>query len=132
VAQEQIEGNTVGAGAAGNEVGDSGDSREPWSVDFDPAAKIEIASAIIEYEIKSEGLGARFDDAIHELVARIAERPYAYQRVTRIHFRAVMNVFPYSIIYTVSDRLRAILILNVFHGKRHPKNWRRHKPTWRE
>ena len=121
----------MGEGTRRNESRDPASAGKSWEVDIDSVAKTELATAIIEYELKSEGLGERFNNAVNSLIARIAERPHAYQRVTRTHFHAVMDIFPYSIIYAASVKRRAILILNIHHAKRHPKNWRRHNPTWR-
>ncbi len=120
----------MGAGKRGNEDPDS--ENPPWKVEIGEIATIEFAAAILRYQLEPEGLGERFRLAVNELVQKISANPFLYQRLTRIHQRAVMRIFPYSIYYVIDKASRRIYILNIHHGKRHPKHWRRQRPLWRD
>ena len=122
----------MGASEPGNEGADPETPQRPWHVEIDSVAKIELATAILNYELKSDGLGERFRVDVESMIVQIAGNPFLYQRVTRIHRRAVMHVFPYTIYFAVHKKSRRILVLNIHHAKRHPKYWRRNKPRWRQ
>lgn len=121
----------MGTGSTGNQGESQKGRRPPFEIQFDPAAKEDIAEAVEFYEVASEGLGQRFALTVSKAINRIAENPHLYQRVAEYHRRAVMRNFPYSIFYSVEETARVVLILSVHNDKREPYRWQRRLPPWR-
>ena len=89
---------------------------------FEPEAEAEIGEARDWYDLRSPGLGAEFVGAVDATLAVIRQNPFQYQAVWGQFRRAGLRRFPYSLIYTVSDR--QIIVMSCFHGRRNAKVWR--------
>ena len=88
---------------------------------FDPDAQTEYFEAIQYYEQEVEGLGARFILDIENTIGRILAFPETWGRLTVNTRRALLEVFPYGIIYHFDGT--EIYILAVMHLKRTPGYW---------
>jgi hypothetical protein len=121
----------VGAGEPTNEGVNPKGPPNPWQIEFDEIAIVELEKAAFDYEIEREGLGERFLAAVDLIKSKISANPFVYQKKSQVHYHAVIDVFPFTVVYAVSKKHHAVLILNIHHAKRHPRHWRRHKPDWR-
>jgi plasmid stabilization system protein ParE len=90
-----------------------------------PDAQAEIAAARDWYEERRSALGDEFLGELHDVIARIADRPALYPRVHGDVRRAVLRRFPYAAYFVVADE--EIVVLAVMHGHRHPRVWRRRR-----
>ena len=88
---------------------------------FDPDAQTEYFEAIQYYEQQAEGLGSRFIADVEDTIGRMLAFPEAWGRFTPNTRRAVLEVFPYGIIYYFDGT--EIYILAVMHLKRKPEYW---------
>ena len=88
---------------------------------FDPEAQTEYVDAIQYYEQQAEGLGARFITDFETTLGRIVAFPDTWGRLTVNTRRALLEVFPYGIIYHYDGT--EIYILAVMHLKRKPGYW---------
>lgn len=89
---------------------------------FHPKANEEFAEAVTYYAQQSQGLGARFLDAIQLLTAEIEAAPQRYRpwrHGTRRHFN---RRFPFALIYV--ERPAHIGVIAVAHFKRRPDYWK--------
>lgn len=84
-------------------------------------ARSEFDEAFDWYERQRPGLGTRFADEIEHILDQVADAPERYQRVDRDVRRAVVRHFPYVIVFRIEEV--QIVVLAVFHGKRHPRTW---------
>jgi toxin ParE1/3/4 len=91
------------------------------SVVFRPQAEDEVISAQRWYEEHQTGLGARFADALDDLIGRISSNPSEFPVVHGQTQRAVMRQFPYGIYFRTHSQ--TVVILAVMHGHRHPSRW---------
>ena len=89
---------------------------------LDPA-RIELLEARDYYEIQSPGLGADFVQEIESAIQQITRHPEAWGRLTSKIRRHLVHRFPYGVIYSHSNQ--GIIIISIFHLKRHPKSWRK-------
>lgn len=81
------------------------------------------------YEEQKTGLGERFIQKVEEKITLITSFPQRYPK-RRGNFReALVNVFPYIIIYTFYEKEELITISSIFHASRDPK--RRYRNTLR-
>jgi toxin ParE1/3/4 len=64
-------------------------------------------------------LGLKFRDALDGTIARMVRHPLAYAADERGLRRAMVRRFPYAVYFRVYPD--ALVVVAVFHGKRHPK-----------
>lgn len=94
-----------------------------YALVFRSEVRDELNEAYDWYEARQPGLGDDFLECIDELLNQICRMPELYSVVHRDIRRAVLRRFPYAIYYRiVSSR---IIVIAVFHGRRHPKDWRK-------
>ena len=90
-------------------------------VEFYEPAYIEYQEAIDFYNLQSEGLGNKFIQEIDKVITIIKNYPESLSQYTRHTRKAVANVFPYNIIYTIHKDY--IEILAIAHQHRRPNYW---------
>jgi plasmid stabilization system protein ParE len=86
-------------------------------------AQIELREARDYYDVQQPGLGSEFVHEIETATERILQHPEAWGILTPGIRRCLTHRFPYGIIYSRSDN--EIIIISVFHLKRHPRSWRK-------
>jgi hypothetical protein len=91
------------------------------TVEFLEPAHIEYQDAIDFYNLQSDGLGSKFASEIDNTISIIKNYPEGYSEYTKHTRKAVVNVFPYNIIYTIyKDYIQVIAIA---HQHRKPNYW---------
>lgn len=86
---------------------------------FHPDAEKEFHEAIVRYESESEGLGTRFSNEILRVLRLVLQNPLICQITNRRYREAVVETFPYIIVYRIDDDV--IFISSIFHTSRNPK-----------
>ena len=86
-----------------------------------PQAERELAEAVAWYNTRDMGLGSDFLLAVDATMDDILDQPARFPEVRSGRRRALVGRFPYALYFTVLDD--DIVILAVFHGKRHPRRW---------
>ena len=77
---------------------------------------------------KSRGiseLDKRFIASISKVLQRIEIKPELYPIVYKKFRRALLDTFPYKIIYFVDDLNKQVHIIAVVHQSREPKKWQK-------
>ncbi|HSR18544.1 MAG TPA: hypothetical protein VLM39_10690 [Ignavibacteriaceae bacterium] len=90
-------------------------------VEFLEPAHIEYQEAIDFYNLQSQGLGNKFIAEIDATISIIKNYPDSFAEYTKHTRKAVVNVFPYNIIYTIHKNY--IQIIAVAHQHRKPNYW---------
>jgi hypothetical protein len=75
-----------------------------YKVDFHPLVLPELNDATNWYEERTEGLGARFNSVIHNVINSISENPYLHSKKTKRFREALTSEFPYAVIYEISEK----------------------------
>lgn len=89
-----------------------------------PKAERELYKAWKYYEEEQPGLGKRFGLAFTNKLEFVQKNPFHYP--LKNGFReALVDKFPYLIVYKVIESRNIIYVTSVFHTSRHPK--RKHK-----
>ncbi len=92
-----------------------------FEVVFQHRAKIEVYEALEWYPERSLKTAENFSKEIEKTVSQILLSP-ARWRNSKLDFGEIpLSKFPYTIVYKVHVACKAILIVSVFHHKRHPK-----------
>lgn len=89
---------------------------------FHPEARLEYLEAVVFYEERQAGLGARFTLDVEAAIQRIVEGPHRWRVLEEEVRRCLARTFPYGVLYTIeADH---VLILAVMHHSREPGYWR--------
>ena len=83
-------------------------------------AQQEFTSAYLWYEEKQIGLGEKFIQQIENVYAFIIENPIAFAKKKNNTREALVNKFPFIIIYRYYRLENKIVVLAVFHTSRNP------------
>ena len=93
---------------------------------FFAEALAEYEDAVVYYEKREEGLGARLIQEFDEAVALALEYSEAFAIVHEAPAAfglrwVILRSFPIKLVYTVRDE--ALLLVAVFHARRRPGYW---------
>jgi len=83
-------------------------------------AQQEIEDAIDYYAIRSSAAPKDFISDLNETYAILSENPHfriCYKNVRTI----ILNVFPYTLFYTINEKEYTIRLLSCFHYKLNPQ-----------
>src|SRR5262245_7718650 len=86
------------------------------SVIFRQRALLAIADAVEWYNAQGEELGERFVEAVEQAAAKIGHNPYQYQKITGELRRVALQVFPYNLVYRITES--EIIVLTCVHNRR--------------
>ena len=90
--------------------------------EFLPQAREELDLAFNRYEDISQNLGYDLISETEIVLARLIEFPKSSPPVTKRHRKAVLNRFPYTIIYSINEN--TILVTAFMHQSRKPGYWK--------
>jgi len=90
-------------------------------VEFLEPAYVEYQEAIEFYNLQSDGLGQKFIYEIDKTISIIKNYPESFTEYTEHTRKAVVNIFPYSIIYSIINK--TIFVIAVAHQHRKPNYW---------
>ena len=83
-----------------------------------PRAEIQVIDSVYYYEMKQVGLGERFLESVKQTLLKIKSHPTLYQQKRKPFREAVLNKFPFVVIYTI--RNYEIIVTDVFHTSQDP------------
>jgi plasmid stabilization system protein ParE len=91
-------------------------------LEFGPEADEELQEATSWYVEHAWHVAERFVAEVERVTALIGEQPMMRPEVVPGVRRAILDGFPYSLLYAIeADR---VFVLAVMHMKRHPDSWR--------
>ena len=93
---------------------------------FSTGAAADQDEAAEWYEQESQILAQRFQTHLETTLQRIAESPRIFPFIDKKRQKALLQVFPYAVIF--ERRENSIWILAVAHAKRRPGYWRKRTP----
>ena len=82
-------------------------------------AYLDLQQAYDYYEKQSPGLGERFLENVRQRIVYLQKYPLHFIKVEKDFRQALVDVFPYLIIYEISGH--KVIVYAVFHGKQNPK-----------
>ncbi|MFT4062907.1 MAG: type II toxin-antitoxin system RelE/ParE family toxin [Edaphocola sp.] len=87
---------------------------------FSSKAAKEVSDAWLWHEGQQRGLGDRFMNNLEESLSRIVALPYSFTEQTGGFREMKMSVFPFLIVFRMSNKKNKIWVLSVFHTARNP------------
>ena len=91
------------------------------SIRFLAVARQELDDAFVWYQQQSSGLGFEFLDEIDHVVHRVKAFPDSCAELTPGVRRALVNRFPYGLVY--GQDAGAVIVVAVAHLHRKPRYW---------
>jgi len=85
-------------------------------------AKNDLQDVAVWYENQQKGLGFDFLDEFENSINIIENNPKLYPVIYKKVRRALMNRFPYAILYLIQTS--GTVVFAVFHTSRNPKTWK--------
>lgn len=92
-----------------------------FEIHLHPLALEEMEESYLWYEERSEGLGNRFLAAIQKRFEIITSTPELYAKRKGQYREAMVDNFPFTVIYEILIKEKIIFVSYVFHTKRNPK-----------
>jgi hypothetical protein len=84
----------------------------------------ELKVAMLDYESKERGLGARFLAEVDGAIVRILMAPEAWRRLSARTRRCLVHRFPFGVLYQI--RGVEILVVSVMDLRRDPVRWKKY------
>jgi len=91
-----------------------------YSIVFHPEADKEYRESFLWYDEKSKASGYRFETLVNEKVELIIDNPERYPKRRGQYREALVENFPYVIVYRINKKLETIFISSLFHTSRNP------------
>ncbi len=92
-----------------------------------PEAECDIDEAVAWYDGRGGSeLGDEFVRRVDACIAQVELRPRLYPVVHRRTRRALVDVFPYQVLYGIGRT--EIVVYGVYHCARDPESWKRRVP----
>ena len=91
------------------------------NVEFHEAAELEYREAVEFYNLQSKDLGKKFIAEIDRTISIIKNYPQVYIEYTKHTRKAIVNIFPYNIFYSIKENI--IVVVAVAHQHRKPNYW---------
>jgi plasmid stabilization system protein ParE len=92
---------------------------------FHPDAEKELIDAVNYYNTCQENLGYDFSVEVYTTIHGIMAQPQAWQLLKKTIRRALINRFPYGVIYHADKQ--QIIVLAIMHLHRKPNYWSKRK-----
>lgn len=84
-------------------------------------AEQEYAEAAVWYQEQGYGLGDRFRAHVLETIQVILKNPQLFNITHKDFHEAVVDVFPFIVVYYVNERTKTVHISAIFHTSRNPR-----------
>lgn len=88
---------------------------------YHPLVANDLAAAVAYYDNISADLGNRFRASVRSLFATITERPDSYGRIHQQLRAAMVDRFPYVVLF--EHKIESVGILGVFHAASDREGW---------
>ncbi|MBI1287684.1 MAG: hypothetical protein GC178_08910 [Flavobacteriales bacterium] len=88
---------------------------------FQERAQYEFDDATDWYRDRSKLASENFAKEVFQSIDLICKTPHRWPVSDAGFHEFVLKKFPYSVVYRIDEMRKLVLIISVFHHKRHPK-----------
>ena len=81
----------------------------------------ELTAAFLWYEDQQEGLGKTFRTKLNSKLNLICSNPLHYKTSYKKYHEALVDTFPFLIVYVINEKEKLIIVMAIFHTSRNPK-----------
>jgi plasmid stabilization system protein ParE len=94
--------------------------KRPYFLVFHPKATKELLEAVDWYNERQPDLGDTFFEFVLVAIKRIIQNPFLYAPKSKTYREALVEKFPYIVIYRIKPKKNEVEIMAVFHTSRNP------------
>lgn len=88
---------------------------------YHPLVAKDLADAVKYYDGVSVDLGNRFRESVRDRIGTITDRPDAFSRIRGEYRAAMLDRFPYVIVY--EQEKETVSILGIYHAASDHESW---------
>jgi plasmid stabilization system protein ParE len=92
-----------------------------YSITYRPVATKEYQDAISWYMERTNPAAEKLVIAINEKLDSICRNPKQYKNLYKNYYEVNTRKYPYCIVYFIEEALQQVVIVAIYHHKRHPK-----------
>jgi len=92
-----------------------------YQITYRPIATQEYENAIKWYFERNQATAERFVKAVNEKLDNLSSNPLQYKSLFKKFHEVSTGKFPYTIVYLVDEAQERVVIVAIYHQKRHPK-----------
>lgn len=81
----------------------------------------EFSEAFIWYEQQQNGLGKIFRRKIFDKLKKVCNNPLHYKKTHKQFHEALVDKFPFLIVYSIDEEAHLIIVFAIFHTSRNPR-----------
>ncbi len=81
----------------------------------------ELTEAFLWYEDQRSGLGKEFRTEVNIKLDKVCNNPFHYKIPGKKFHEAVVERFPFLIVYFVDEKNKLVIVTAIFHTSRNPK-----------
>jgi plasmid stabilization system protein ParE len=89
-----------------------------YKLGFKDQLKNDLVEIIAYYEKEKPFLGVEFEFAFNDLLDRLEDNPYAYQKALDQYRRGLTEKFPYAVWYQIFESIKEVEVASVVHQSR--------------
>jgi len=82
----------------------------------------ELTEAFLWYEEQQSGLGKEFRTEVHNKLDKVCHNPLHYKISYKNFHEALIERFPFLIVYFIDEKNKLIIVTAIFHTSRNPRN----------
>lgn len=88
---------------------------------LDPKAQTEYEESIEFYAERSEQATLNFIEIVEQTIEQICKKPYVNKKKHTNFYEIALEKYPFTIIYTIEEEIKLIVIVSIYHHSRNPK-----------
>jgi plasmid stabilization system protein ParE len=94
-----------------------------YKVKIDPIARIDILESVLWYNKQQPDLGRYYYNSVQQTIKSIKANPNKYQLRYKTLRMALVNKFPFIVMFLIDENKKQIAITAVLHTSRNPEIW---------
>jgi len=88
---------------------------------LEPSAQSEYEKSLEWYSERSEKASIHFILGIENTLKLICKDPYQFKNAYKTFHELSVKKYPYTIIYSIEEEIKTVVIFSIYHHKRNPK-----------
>ena len=96
---------------------------------LEPKAQEEYEKSINWYTQRSEKATLNFIDEVEQIIELICNKPHVNKNIYKNYYEITLEKYPFTIVYSIENEMKLIVITSIYHQKRNPKYKYRSKKT---
>lgn len=84
-------------------------------------ASVDFSEAYVWYEEQRDGLGNEFREEVFNKLKLVCTNPLHYKKNYKNFHEALVDRFPFLIVYTIDAQQNEITVFAIFHTSRNPR-----------